>query len=131
MKITMPVTITASDAESRIIAGRIVQWDSVGNTSAGQTVFLPNSITFNDFWRLSMVQQVEQLSTGYPQSLDERVFCHECQHSCMVEQRQSMPAGLSIHDTTSKLGILVVPLPIFSSVEDLYSITGNLPALAA
>ena len=42
----MPVTITASDAESRIIAGRIVQWDSVGNTSAGSTVFLPNSIEF-------------------------------------------------------------------------------------
>ena len=38
-----------------------------------------------------MVQQVEQLSTGYPQLWDERVFCHECQHSCMVEQRQSMP----------------------------------------
>jgi HK97 family phage prohead protease/HK97 family phage major capsid protein len=47
MKITMPVTITASDAESRIIAGRIVQWDSVGNTSAGSTVFLPNSIEFS------------------------------------------------------------------------------------
>jgi HK97 family phage prohead protease/HK97 family phage major capsid protein len=46
MKITMPVTITASDAESRIIAGRIVQWDAVGNTSAGSTVFLPNSIEF-------------------------------------------------------------------------------------
>ena len=43
----MPVSITASDAESRIIAGRIVQWDSVGNTSAGSTVFLPNSIEFS------------------------------------------------------------------------------------
>ena len=41
----MPVTLTASDAESRIIAGRIVQWDAVGNTSAGQTKFLENSIT--------------------------------------------------------------------------------------
>jgi len=42
----MPVTITASDAESRIIAGRIVQWDAEGNTSAGRTKFLPNSIEF-------------------------------------------------------------------------------------
>ena len=42
----MPVTLTASDAESRIIAGRIVQWDSEGNTSAGRTKFLPNSIEF-------------------------------------------------------------------------------------
>ena len=42
----MPVSITASDAESRIIAGRIVQWDAEGNTSAGRTKFLPNSINF-------------------------------------------------------------------------------------
>ena len=39
-----------------------------------------------------MVQQVEQLSTGYPHFLDERVFCHECKHCSAVEQRQSMPA---------------------------------------
>ncbi len=42
----MPVSITASDVESRIIAGRIVQWDAEGNTSAGRTKFLPNSINF-------------------------------------------------------------------------------------
>jgi HK97 family phage major capsid protein/HK97 family phage prohead protease len=52
MKITMPVTLTASDAESRIIAGRIVQWDAVGNTSAGQTKFLPNSIEFSNDTKL-------------------------------------------------------------------------------
>ena len=46
MKITMPVSLTASDVESRIIAGRIVQWDAEGNTSAGRTKFLPNSIEF-------------------------------------------------------------------------------------
>ena len=44
MKLTFPVSLTAADAESRIIAGRIVQWDSEGNTSAGRTKFLPNSI---------------------------------------------------------------------------------------
>jgi HK97 family phage prohead protease/HK97 family phage major capsid protein len=44
MKITMPVTITAADAESRIIAGRIVSWNAEGNTSAGRTMFKPDSI---------------------------------------------------------------------------------------
>ena len=43
-----------------------------------------------------MVQQVEQLSTGYPQFdklvEDERVFCHNCANAVEVEQRQSMPA---------------------------------------
>jgi len=45
MKITMPVAITAADAESRIIAGRIVSWNAEGNTSAGRTMFKPYSIT--------------------------------------------------------------------------------------
>lgn len=54
----MPVTITASDAESRIIAGRIVQWDSVGNTSAGQTVFLPNSISFSKNTKLVLEHEM-------------------------------------------------------------------------
>jgi uncharacterized protein len=45
MKITMPVTITAADAESRIIAGRIVSWNAEGNTSAGRTMFEKDSIT--------------------------------------------------------------------------------------
>ncbi len=57
MKITMPVTLTASDAESRIIAGRIVQWDAVGNTSAGQTKFLENSITLGKDTKLVLEHQ--------------------------------------------------------------------------
>ena len=41
----MPVAITAADAESRIIAGRIVAWNAEGNTSAGRTMFEKDSIT--------------------------------------------------------------------------------------
>ena len=52
MKIEFPVTLTAADAESRIIAGRIVQWDSQGNTSAGATTFKPNSIDFSNNTKL-------------------------------------------------------------------------------
>ena len=48
MKITIPVTLTAADTESRVIAGRIVQWDAEGNTSAGRTKFAANSITFGN-----------------------------------------------------------------------------------
>ena len=39
-----------------------------------------------------MDQQIEKLSTGYPNEWDDRVFCHECKHCSAVEQRQSMPA---------------------------------------
>ena len=45
MKITMPYAITAADAESRIIAGRIVSWNAEGSTSAGRTMFKEDSIT--------------------------------------------------------------------------------------
>lgn len=37
-------SLTASDAGARTIAGRIVTWDEVGNTSAGPTRFAPGSI---------------------------------------------------------------------------------------
>lgn len=38
------MTVTAADSESRIIAGRIVAWKAEGNTSAGKTMFQPDSI---------------------------------------------------------------------------------------
>jgi HK97 family phage prohead protease len=44
MKITMPYAITAADAETRIIAGRIVSWNAEGSTSAGRTMFKEDSI---------------------------------------------------------------------------------------
>ena len=43
-----------------------------------------------------MVNQIEKLSTSYPQNdklvEDERVFCHQCSKAVEVEQRLSMPA---------------------------------------
>ena len=47
MKIDMPVTLTAADANKRTISGRIVTWGEQGNTSAGPTVFGADSIKFN------------------------------------------------------------------------------------
>jgi len=46
MKIDMPVTLTAADANKRTISGRIVTWGEQGNTSAGPTVFGADSIKF-------------------------------------------------------------------------------------
>jgi HK97 family phage prohead protease len=44
MKLTMPLTITSADTESRTITGRIVTWNETGSTSAGLTTFKPDSI---------------------------------------------------------------------------------------
>ena len=44
MKLTMPLTITSADNESRTITGRVVTWNETGSTSAGLTTFKPESI---------------------------------------------------------------------------------------
>ena len=44
MKLTMPLTITSADSESRTISGRVVTWNETGATSAGLTTFKPDSI---------------------------------------------------------------------------------------
>jgi HK97 family phage prohead protease len=44
MKLTMPLTITSADNESRTISGRVVTWNETGATSAGLTTFKPESI---------------------------------------------------------------------------------------
>lgn len=44
MKITMPMTITAADSDSRTITGRVVTWNEAGFTNAGKTIFAQDSI---------------------------------------------------------------------------------------
>ena len=44
MKLSMPLTITSADSESRTITGRVVTWNETGSTSAGLTTFKPESI---------------------------------------------------------------------------------------
>ena len=47
MKLTMPMTITAADDQTRIISGRIVAFDEVANASTGRVVFAEGSIEPN------------------------------------------------------------------------------------
>jgi HK97 family phage prohead protease len=44
MKITVPVSVLATDTDARTISGRIVTWGETGNTSAGKTIFAKDSI---------------------------------------------------------------------------------------
>ena len=45
MKVTLPITLTAADTQTRTLTGRIVTWGEEGFTSAGKTVFAQDSIT--------------------------------------------------------------------------------------
>ena len=60
MKISMPMTITAADSNTRMVTGRIVTWNEQGNTSAGPTVFKPNSITLGKNVKLLWEHQLER-----------------------------------------------------------------------
>jgi HK97 family phage prohead protease len=47
MEINFSSNVFAADAGKREISGRIVAWNEKGYTSAGETIFAPNSLTFN------------------------------------------------------------------------------------
>ena len=47
MEINFSSNLIATDAGKREISGRIVAWGEKGYTSAGETIFAPNSLTFN------------------------------------------------------------------------------------
>ena len=56
----MPMTITAADSNTRTVTGRIVTWNEEGNTSAGRTVFKPNSITLGKNVKLLWEHRLER-----------------------------------------------------------------------
>ena len=60
MKISMPMTLTAADSNTRIVSGRIVTWNEEGFTSAGRTMFKPNSITFGKNVKLLWEHRLEK-----------------------------------------------------------------------
>jgi len=52
MEINFSMNVAAADAGKREISGRVVTWGEQGNTSAGATVFEPNSLKFNNSTKL-------------------------------------------------------------------------------
>jgi HK97 family phage prohead protease len=60
MKISMPMSITAADNQTRIVSGRIVTWNEEGNTSAGRTVFKPGSISLGKNVKLLWEHRAEK-----------------------------------------------------------------------
>lgn len=59
LKIDFAVKVSATDFPKREISGRIVTWDEAGHTSAGDTTFLPNSITFGNQTKLLLEHRRE------------------------------------------------------------------------
>jgi HK97 family phage prohead protease/HK97 family phage major capsid protein len=120
MKITMPVTLTASDAESRIIAGRIVQWDAVGNTSAGQTKFLPNSIEFSNDTKLVLEhEQTKPIGKLVEWSQDDSGITasfkiakttagNDALEEAATGLRSDFSVGVQVNDWTNDKGVMAI-----------------------
>ena len=59
VEISFSIKVSATDFPKREIAGRIVTWNETGSTSAGDTAFLPGSITFSDKTKLLLEHRRE------------------------------------------------------------------------
>ena len=57
MILTFSSQVEASDAERRVISGKIVPYEEVGNTSVGKVVFAKNSIEIGDPGKVKMLMQ--------------------------------------------------------------------------
>jgi HK97 family phage prohead protease len=57
MKLTFSSHIEAADTERRVIAGKIVPFEEVGNTSVGKVVFAKGSINIGDPGKVKMLMQ--------------------------------------------------------------------------
>ena len=57
MKLTFSSHIEAADTERRVIAGKIVPFEEVGNTSVGKVVFAKGSIAIGDPGKIKMLMQ--------------------------------------------------------------------------
>ena len=59
INLNFSIKVSATDFPKREISGRIVTWNEVGATSAGETLFTPGSITFGDTTKLLLEHKRE------------------------------------------------------------------------
>jgi len=59
LDLNFSIKVTATDFPQRTISGRIVTWNENGSTSAGETSFLPHSITFGETTKLLLEHRRE------------------------------------------------------------------------
>jgi len=62
--LTFSAAIEAADTERRIIAGQIVPWGEIGNTSAGKVIFEKGSIQVPNISKVKLLAQHQQTASG-------------------------------------------------------------------
>lgn len=103
-RLSFSTSLTAADAERRIIAGRIVTWNEVGNTSAGPTRFEPGAIELADDIRL-LREHDHANPLGRSVSVKEhdagidarfRIAATTAGNDALVEASENLRDGLSV-----------------------------------
>jgi len=104
MKINFTSNLTAADSERRVIAGRIVTWGEVGNTSQGPTRFAKDSIEVEDDVKLlrehdrstplGRATRITELEDGLEASF--RIIGTAAGNDALVEASEQLRDGLSV-----------------------------------
>lgn len=104
MRLTLSQQITAADTGRRLIAGRIVTWDEIGNTSAGPTQFAPQSLTASESVPLCLEHDTKR-PLGRSLSLEAhsagidgqfRVIATSAGNDALVEASEGLRGGFSV-----------------------------------
>ena len=116
----MPVAITAADAESRIIAGRIVSWNAEGNTSAGRTMFEKDSIKMSKNTKLVLQHDVtrplgklvsfEQDETGITAEfkIAKTTAGNDALEEAATGLRSDFSVGVDVAEWNNKDGVMAI-----------------------
>ena len=119
MKLTVPITLTATNSEKRTISGRVLTWGEQGNTSAGLTSFIqdsikPKAVKLNlehDVTR-PIGRVVEMVST--PEGLDATFKIAETTAGtdALIEAasglRDGFSVGVKVDEWSNEDGVLVI-----------------------
>jgi len=116
----MPYAITAADAESRIIAGRIVSWNAEGSTSAGRTMFKKDSITMAKNIKLVLQHDVtrplgkmvsfEQDATGITAEfkIAKTTAGNDALEEAATGLRSDFSVGVDVADWNNEDGVMAI-----------------------
>ena len=138
MNINFSIKVSATDFPKREISGRIVTWNETGSTSAGETLFKPNSITFGDTTKLLLEHRRESpigFLKSYKVSNDgiDAVFSigsTTAGNDALVEASTGLRDGFSVGVMADKYknvdGVLVISA---SSLKEVSLVTD--PAIAS
>jgi HK97 family phage prohead protease len=132
--LTFSAVIEAADTQRRVIAGQIVPFGEIGNTSAGKVIFEKGSIQVPNVSKIKLLAQHQQTASGVigrAQSINEtstgmngvfKVSASADGENFLIKASEGILDGLSvgvdvIRATERKDGVLIVKAAILKEVS--------------